>query len=289
MTLPLTAPLPVGENRTVKDALCPAVSVTGKLSPLMLKPVPLAEAAEMVSVVPPEFVSVSVSDFEVPFCTFPNARLAGFATRSPCDAPVPDRAIVKLGFEPSDVMVTLPLTAPLAAGVKVTVKVVLCPAVSVTGKLSPLKLNPVPLADAAEIVTLDPPLLVSVSDKLALLPTCTEPKLKLVGLADKVPWLTPVPLNAIVRVGLEPFDVIVTLPLAAPLVAGENSTVYDVLWPAVSVTGRLNPLRLNPLPLALAAEMIRVVPPEFVKVPFSDFDVPTCTLPKLKLLGFDPS
>ena len=70
-----------------------------------------------------------------------------------------------------DVMLTLPLAAPLAVGEKSTVKDVLWPAVSVTGSDSPLRLNPVPVAAAAEMVRLDPPVLVSVSDKLVLLPT----------------------------------------------------------------------------------------------------------------------
>lgn len=68
-------------------------------------------------------------------------------------------------------MVIFPLAAPLVVGEKSTVNEVVCPAVNVNGKLSPLKLNPVPLALAAEIVRLVPPVLVSVSDKLELLPT----------------------------------------------------------------------------------------------------------------------
>jgi hypothetical protein len=68
-------------------------------------------------------------------------------------------------------MLTLPLAAPLAVGEKSTVKDVLWPEVNVTGKDSPLRLNPVPVAAAAEMVRLDPPVLVSVSDKLVLLPT----------------------------------------------------------------------------------------------------------------------
>jgi hypothetical protein len=47
--------------------------------------------------------------------------------------------------------------------------------------------NPVPLAVAAEMVTVVPPVLVMVSDKFALLPTCTLPKARLVGLAVSVP------------------------------------------------------------------------------------------------------
>jgi len=79
--------------------------------------------------------------------------------------------MLKLEPEPLEVMLTLPLAAPLAVGLKSTVKDVLWPAVNVTGKASPLKLNPVPLAAAAEIVRLVPPVLVNVSDKFVLLPT----------------------------------------------------------------------------------------------------------------------
>ena len=68
------------------------------------------------------------------------------------------------------------------------------------------------------------------------------------------------------KLGFEPFEVMLTLPLAAPLVVGANSTVNDVLWPAVNVKGRVSPLRLNPLPLAAAAEIVRLDPPEFVSV-----------------------
>jgi hypothetical protein len=79
--------------------------------------------------------------------------------------------MLKLEAEPVEVMLMLPLAAALAVGLKSTVNDVLWPAVNVKGKASPLRLNPVPLAVAAEIVRLDPPVLVSVSDKLVLLPT----------------------------------------------------------------------------------------------------------------------
>jgi hypothetical protein len=79
--------------------------------------------------------------------------------------------MLKLGFEPVEVMLTLPLAAPLVVGDKSTVNEVLWPAVNVKGKDKPLKLNPAPLAVAAEMVRLDPPVLVSVSGKLVLPPT----------------------------------------------------------------------------------------------------------------------
>ena len=92
------------------------------------------------------------------------------------------------------------------------------------------------------------------------------PKARLVGFAIKSPCVTAVPESGMLKVGFEPFEVMLTLPLAAPLVVGANSTVNDVLWPAVNVKGRASPLKLNPAPLAEAAEMVRLVPPEFVSV-----------------------
>ena len=73
----------------------------------------------------------------------------GFALNAPCDTPVPLRGRVRLVFEAFEVMLTLPVAAPLAVGVNSTVKDVLCPAASVTGE-NPLNLKPVPLALAAE-------------------------------------------------------------------------------------------------------------------------------------------
>jgi hypothetical protein len=77
------------------------------------------------------------------------------------------------------------------------------------------------------------------------------------------------------RVESDPLEVMVTLPLAAPMAVGENNTVKEVLWPAPNVKGRLKPLTLKPLPLALAAEIVKLVPPELVSVSVSDFEVPS--------------
>jgi hypothetical protein len=88
----------------------------------------------------------------------------GLAVRVPCVTPVPESGMLKLEPESLEVMLTLPLAVPVAVGLKSTVKDVPWPAFSVTGKVSPLKLNPVPLTVAAEIVRLDPPVLVKVSD-----------------------------------------------------------------------------------------------------------------------------
>ena len=85
--------------------------------------------------------------------------------------PVPERGILKFGFDPLELMVRLPLAAPAVVGANLTENEVLCPAVKVTGTDSPLKVNPVPLAVAPEMVRVDPPVLVRVSERVVLLPS----------------------------------------------------------------------------------------------------------------------
>lgn len=58
---------------------------------------------------------------------------------------------------------------------------------SVVGKVRPLMLYPVPDKFACEMVTLPPPVLVIVADSDEVLPTCTLPNPKLVGVAATVP------------------------------------------------------------------------------------------------------
>jgi len=196
VTEPLALPADVGVKTTLKVALCPAVSVTGVLTPLSVNPVPLIATCEIVTLVPPVLVTVSDSDWLLPTVTLPKLKLAGLGDRAPADTPVPDNIIVSVELEALDVTVTEPLALPADVGAKPTLKVVLCPAVSVTGVLTAPSLNPVPLTATCEIVTLVPPVLVTVSDSDWLLPTVTLPKFKLDGLETSCPLppaATPVP------------------------------------------------------------------------------------------------
>ena len=59
--------------------------------------------------------------------------------------PVPDSGIDSVGFDAVEVTAMLPLTLAADAGVNVTVKLALCPDVSVSGAVTPLMLNPAPL------------------------------------------------------------------------------------------------------------------------------------------------
>lgn len=88
-------------------------------------------------------VTVSDRDWLLPTVTLPKPRLVGFDPSVPGATPVPDNGILRVGAV--EVIVTLPLILPELPGVNVTVKLVLCPAASVTGAVIPLKLNPEPL------------------------------------------------------------------------------------------------------------------------------------------------
>ena len=134
VTVPLKFPLAVGENFTLKLTLCPEARLTGKLKPLMLNPEPVICAAEIVRLDPPELVSVSAMVLGLPVCTLPKLRLAGLGVKSPAEIPVPDKGMLSEGFDASEVIVTLPLALPVPVGVNVTLKLALCPEVSVTGK-----------------------------------------------------------------------------------------------------------------------------------------------------------
>lgn len=82
---------------------------------------------------------------------------------------------------------TLPVALPAEAGAYFTVNDVCCPAAIVIGADNPLIENPVPEALACEIVTLAVPEFINVTDWLPLLPTLTEPKLTVAGLAPSWP------------------------------------------------------------------------------------------------------
>jgi hypothetical protein len=98
-----------------------------------------------------------------------------------------------------------------------------------------------------------------------------------------------VPFREMVSVGLEAFDVTVTVPLAVPVEVGANLTEYVALCPAVRVKEELIPLRVNPAPLMVTFETETLVPPVFVIVPDKDWFEPTVTLPKFRELGLELS
>src|SRR5450631_1787268 len=263
--------------------------VTGSDRPLITKR-ELFELAAVTVTFAPLAVRVPVADPLVPATTLPTAIGEGVAVSTPAVAdPVPVKGMVKLGLEPVDVTVTLPLALPAESGVKVTLKVALCPAVSVAGVEIPLTVKPAPLMPTCDTVNVDPPVFVTVSDNTCLLPTVTVPKFRLVGFSSTAPCVSPVPDNGSDRDGLGASEVIVTLPLALPAVNGENVAVNEAVCDALSARGVVIPLSLNPVPLTEACEMFTVAPVLLVSVMVRLLWLPTVTLPKFSVVGLTSS
>ena len=188
----------------------------------------------------------------VPSTTFPKLTLPGVTESWGC-TPVPLRAMLVGELGASLVSVTLPLVVPAACGAKVTVKAIDVPAGRLTGKVSPLRLNPVPVTAACEMVKVAVPALEAVTICEALLPTPIFPKLNAAGLKEI--WgegATPAPESAIVVGELTASLKKVTLPVMLPAALGVKNTVKPAEAPGDKVNGRLNPLMLNAAPEMLA-------------------------------------
>ena len=114
VTVPLALPAACGANVTEKVVLCEGFSVSGVVMPLSVNPVPLIDACETLTAVPPVLVRVTVADCVVPVVTLANASLFGLSDSVPGVMPVPVSDMVSVGFEAFDVIVTVPLALPAA-------------------------------------------------------------------------------------------------------------------------------------------------------------------------------
>ena len=242
--VPVGEPAEVGANKTLNDLLAPAARVNGVVTPLTLYPVPVADTCETVTVVPP--LLVMVSDRVLLWFTVTLPKLNGevVAASAPTLAAVPESDMVSEGFEASLVTVKVPVGVPAVVGASTTLNDLLAPAARVKGVVTPLTPYPVPVAATCETVTVIPPLLVTVSDKVLLCPTVTVPKLNGEVPAESDPAVAPVPVSGIAREGFDASLVTVKDEFAAPLVVGANRTLNDVLAPAPNVIGRVAPVTL---------------------------------------------
>jgi hypothetical protein len=161
--------------------------------------------------------------------------------------PLKETVIGELG--PLFMIDTVPLTLPAELGANFAVNEVLWPAVSVKGVVIPLTLKPVPEAVACEIVRLAVPEFFSVIVCEPLLPTFTDPKFTVEGVAPSWPSM-PVPDSAIAAGEPGALLTIETLPVAAPAVVGANTAENEPLLPALMLNGKLAALTLNPVPEA---------------------------------------
>lgn len=112
VSVALAAPATFGVKVTLKGRPCPAAMTAGSDNPLMVKSELLEVTDVTVTFAPvalrcPEALPVE------PTKTLPNARLDGVAANTAGTVvPLPARDKIRLGFDPLDVMVTLPLAVP---------------------------------------------------------------------------------------------------------------------------------------------------------------------------------
>jgi hypothetical protein len=117
-------------------------------------------------------------------------------------------------------------------------------------------------------------------------PVFTFPKLKLLELRLRVSVAaTPVPVNATVAGDPGALLVMVRLPLALPADVGENCALNVLACAGFNVSGRVNPLVLNALPITLTCETVNAAVPVLLSWMVWESVVPTVTLPKPKLDG----
>lgn len=199
--------------------------------------------------------------------------------------PVPERATAILELLASLVMVREPFAELALCGAKITLNDWRVPAASVNGRLKPLTVNPGPVIPAWVMVTLDPPVLLTVSCIVLLEEVCTAPKLRLELLSVSVPGVVALPDNGTVKDPLEAVLVMVRTELALPPPAGLNATLKDRLWPASRVAGSVTPLTLKPVPEAEIWLMVTELPPELVRLSERLLLSPKSIEPKLRLDG----
>src|SRR3989449_10701390 len=197
--LPMALPAVVDAKTTLKLAVCPAAKVSGAVRPLALKPLPETLICEMLTLELPELVRVTVCGaLLLPTVTFPKLKLVGLAVRRKVEVtPVPLNAMVEGELGASLTSERLPVTLPALVGAKATLKLVLCPALRVSGTVRPVMLKPFPEGVACEMVILPVPELIRVMVWVLRVPTATSPKLTLVGMTESCGW-APVPFSPII-------------------------------------------------------------------------------------------
>jgi len=198
----------------------------------------------------PVALSVAARLALVPTTTFPKLRVLGLTDGPLAGVPVPIKES-KVGI--LEVLVkndAVAEAAPVDCGVNVTLNCTLLPAPMVAGNEIPFKVNS-ELSRLNEETVTPSPVALSVAGRLALVPTTTFPKLRLLGLTD-CPLAAPVPESGIFKLGSEASEAIVRFPLRLAADCGVKVTLKVKLCPELSVAGRERPLRLNPVPVSVS-------------------------------------
>jgi hypothetical protein len=279
VSAPATVPVVEGWKLTVSVAVCPRLSVIGKLAPDTLKPAPVSVPALMVSGAAPEEVRVTDSGVAAVFTvTLPKARLLvlrlklgmkAFSSRAKVLKTVPEVAVrVTLCA-----VVTEEIVAEKSALVALAGTVTVAGRVTAGLLLERLTLSP-PLPAAALRVTVQ----ASVPERV-IEPLEQENALSVTGTT------VPVPLRLITADGfVAELLARVSAPVTAPVAEGSKLTVSVAVCPWLRVSGKLTPDMLKPAPVTVPALMVTGAVPVDIRV--TDCGVAavfTMTLPKARL------
>jgi hypothetical protein len=202
----------------------------------------------------PVLVSVIVCVPLPPTMTFPKLSELGLAeSRKLVANPVPLRGIARGVVGALLANERLPVTFPPALGVKPTVNVTDCPGVTVRGRLSPLRLKPVPATTACEMTRFAFPGLLALTVCVFVVPSGTVPKAMLEGTTEieGVGVATPEPLAETVAGEFEAVLSTVTLPVWLPRLVGAHTTLKLAVCPTDNVIGRVSPVTPKAAPVGL--------------------------------------
>jgi hypothetical protein len=204
----------------------------------------------------------------------------------PLWAPDPSKEIIVGVVAAFLVTVTLPISFPATAGVKVTFNIAFCPGARISPAETPLVVNLASETLTFEMEKSELPALARLTLKTLLLSIVTFPKFRFAKLASRRKVAaTPDPL--ILTVSGESGALLMTeiAPETFPMAFGENTTLNLDCLPAPIVIGSEIPLTENPCAATLACVMDRFELPVFDIATDWETVLPTATCPNLIEVG----
>jgi hypothetical protein len=237
----------------------------------------------------PVDVSVNVCVVEVFTVTLPKLRLFELTVNCGVNTavlvPLKATAVV-LPVDELLVIVSCPLAFPVIVGANCTCNVINCVGFNVAGKLPPTIAKPVPVSAAALTVTGEVPVDVNVNVCVVAEFTVTLPKLRVAALSANcgvnAAVLVPLKATAVV-LPVDELLVIVSCPLAFPVIVGANCTCNVIDCVGFNVAGKLPPTIAKPVPVSAAVLTVTGEVPVDVNVNDCVVAEFTVTLPKLRV------
>jgi hypothetical protein len=279
-------------NRTCSVACSPGFSVTGKLLPETVKPVPVTPTELTVTGALPVEVNVAFCVTGLPIVTEPKLKAPGVTESCGVELATPFAASATAAAPSRELLVKdiSPLMEPVAAGLNCTGSEICWFGLRVIGKIESSIEKPAPTRVAEVTLTAAVPLESSVTAWVVGLPTVTSPKLSAAaetvrrGSPGTGAAFAPDPARATVVTG-EEVELLLTViwPVALPAPVGTNRTCKSSLLPGAKLTGNEAPTIENSAPeMGTEFTTTAAVPVELsvkVRVPVED----NATEPKSRL------